>query len=292
MPRRRIRVHYEQLSECERGRIVGLKEAGWANRRITRHMGRSDAAIRRRCWQEWMDSCRFHHHDGRDRQRATADWEDRLIVISAVTAPDSSVSTITRVTRIRVSTITIERRLIKRNLHLYRPLRHLPLMPAHCQACGGARKFSVTPLCHALLQWYLARPGWNQADWGRIVFSDGSRLQLCSDDHRRRVWRRPGQRADPTFTIARHTGHKQGVLVWGAISFDNQTPLVVIRGTLTAQRYVDDILRTVLLPFLLQYLDHILQKKRPDDMRHVLLRTISQPVKHFFGQSDYLIFLQ
>ncbi|GFU63347.1 transposable element Tc1 transposase [Trichonephila clavipes] len=42
-------------------------------------------------------------------------------------------------------------------------------------------------------------------------------------------------------------------MVWGAISFDSRTPLVVIRSTLTEQRYVDDILRTVLLLFLLQY---------------------------------------
>ncbi|GFX28200.1 hypothetical protein TNCV_15391 [Trichonephila clavipes] len=41
MPRRGIRSHYEQLSEFERGRIIELKEAGWANRRITPHMGRS-----------------------------------------------------------------------------------------------------------------------------------------------------------------------------------------------------------------------------------------------------------
>ncbi|GFX68046.1 HTH_Tnp_Tc3_2 domain-containing protein [Trichonephila clavipes] len=55
MPRRRIRAHYKQLSEFERGCIIGLKEAGWANRKNTRHMGRSDAAIRR-CWQEWVDN--------------------------------------------------------------------------------------------------------------------------------------------------------------------------------------------------------------------------------------------
>ncbi|GFW28762.1 transposable element Tcb1 transposase [Trichonephila clavipes] len=46
----------------------------------------------------------------------------------------------------------------------------------------------------------------------------------------------------------------------GAISFDSRTPLVVIRGTLTAQRYVDNILRTVLLPFLLQYSGLIFQQ--------------------------------
>ena len=133
--------------------------------------------------------------------------------------------------------MTIHRRLRERNLRSRRPLRHLPLTPAHCRA---------------RLQWCMARSGWNDADWGRIVFSDESRFQLCPDDHRRRVWRRTGQRGDPAFTIARHTGPQQGIMVWGAISFDSRTPLVVIRGTLTAQRYVDDILRPVLLPFLLQ----------------------------------------
>ncbi|GFX97150.1 hypothetical protein TNCV_556401 [Trichonephila clavipes] len=47
VPRRRIQAHYEQLSEFERGRIIGLKEASWANQRISRHMSRSYAAIRR-----------------------------------------------------------------------------------------------------------------------------------------------------------------------------------------------------------------------------------------------------
>ncbi|GFW34140.1 transposable element Tcb1 transposase [Trichonephila clavipes] len=42
-----IRAHYEQLSEFERDRIIELKEGSWANRRIARHMGRSDAASRR-----------------------------------------------------------------------------------------------------------------------------------------------------------------------------------------------------------------------------------------------------
>ncbi|GFT86354.1 hypothetical protein TNCV_3258761 [Trichonephila clavipes] len=32
--------------------------------------------------------------------------------------------------------------------------------------------------------------------------SDESRFQLCPDDRRIRVWRHPGQHADPTFTIA------------------------------------------------------------------------------------------
>ncbi|GFS84703.1 uncharacterized protein TNCV_4608131 [Trichonephila clavipes] len=52
------------------------------------------------------------------------------------------------------------------------------------------------------------------------VFSDEFRIQLCPDKHRRRVWRRPEQRADPAFTISGYTGPQQGVIVWGALSFE------------------------------------------------------------------------
>ncbi|GFX31094.1 HTH_Tnp_Tc3_2 domain-containing protein [Trichonephila clavipes] len=115
---RGIRAHYEQLSEFERGRIIELKEAGWADRRIARHMGRSDAAIRR-CWQEWVDNDRFQRHDGSGQPKATADRENRLIVRSAAIASDSSLSTIRRTTRTRVSTMAIHRRLIERMLRSY-----------------------------------------------------------------------------------------------------------------------------------------------------------------------------
>ncbi|GFT66649.1 hypothetical protein TNCV_4803421 [Trichonephila clavipes] len=40
MPRRRIRAHYEQLSEFEGGRIIGMKNAGSANQRIARQISR------------------------------------------------------------------------------------------------------------------------------------------------------------------------------------------------------------------------------------------------------------
>ncbi|GFW82604.1 transposable element Tc1 transposase [Trichonephila clavipes] len=63
---------------------------------------------------------------------------------------------------------------------------------------------------------------------------DESRFQLCPDDHRRRVWRPPGKRTNPVFTIALHTGRQPGVMVWGPISFDSRTPLAIIRGTLNS----------------------------------------------------------
>ncbi|GFT35525.1 HTH_Tnp_Tc3_2 domain-containing protein [Trichonephila clavipes] len=93
------------------------KKAGWTNRRIAHHNGRSVAAIRR-CWQERTNNGRFQHHDGSGGSRATADREDRLIVGSVVTVPDSSLSIIRRPTYSRVSTMTIHRQLIENEIYI------------------------------------------------------------------------------------------------------------------------------------------------------------------------------
>ncbi|GFU72730.1 HTH_Tnp_Tc3_2 domain-containing protein [Trichonephila clavipes] len=94
------------------------------------------------------------------------------------------------------------------------------------------------------------RAAWSVTDWRRVIFSDESRFSLSADDHRKRVWRRTGQRSDPAFIVERHTAISQGVTVWGAISWDTRSSLVVLQGTLTARRYVDDILTPIVLPML------------------------------------------
>ncbi|GFV40228.1 transposable element Tc1 transposase [Trichonephila clavipes] len=77
----------------------------------------------------------------------------------------------------------------------------------------------TTPACtlSSLITVLLGSISWNHAVWGRIVFSNESRFQLCPEDHRSHVWRRLGQCANPDFTIAHHTGPQPRVMVWGAI---------------------------------------------------------------------------
>ncbi|GFT26066.1 HTH_Tnp_Tc3_2 domain-containing protein [Trichonephila clavipes] len=53
---------------------------------------------------------------------------------------------------------------------------------------------------------------------------------------------------DPAFIVERHTAISQGVTK--AISWDTRSSLVVLQGTLTARRYVDDILTPIVLPML------------------------------------------
>ncbi|GFT29456.1 HTH_Tnp_Tc3_2 domain-containing protein [Trichonephila clavipes] len=101
----------------------------------------------------------------------------------------------------------------------------------------------LTPSRHPAVSTGFCRPRatWSVTDWRRVIFSDESRFSLSADDHRTRVWRRTGQRSDPAFIVERHTAISQGVTVWGAISWDTRSSLVVLQGTLTARRYVDDI---------------------------------------------------
>ncbi|GFV51776.1 transposable element Tcb2 transposase [Trichonephila clavipes] len=91
---------------------------------------------------------------------------------------------------------------------------------------------------------------WNVTYCQKVVFSDESRFVLGTDDNRVRVWRHPGERYNSSHTVLRHTARTTGVMVWGAIAYDSRSTLIMMRGTLTGQRYVDDILRPHVGPFL------------------------------------------
>ncbi|UYV74829.1 Transposase [Cordylochernes scorpioides] len=129
---------------------------------------------------------------------------------------------------------TISRRLVANGLHSWRPLRRLPLTP---------------PNRRQHLEWCRARSTW-MTEWHRVVFSDESRFCLSSDSRRVRVWRRRGERSNPAAIVKRPTVRQRGIMVWGAIAYDSRSPLLRIQGNMTAQRYVDDVLRPVTLPYL------------------------------------------
>ncbi|GFU56891.1 transposable element Tcb2 transposase [Trichonephila clavipes] len=88
------------------------------------------------------------------------------------------------------------------------------------------------------------------AKWNQVVFSDESRFNLSSDDNRVRVWRLLGERLNHAFALQRHTATAVGVMVWGAIAYNTRSPLVLILGTMTAQRFVHDILQPHVLPLM------------------------------------------
>ncbi|GFT91113.1 transposable element Tcb2 transposase [Trichonephila clavipes] len=99
-----------------------------------------------------------------------------------------------------------------------------------------------------------------------------------ADDNRVRVWRRPGERYNSSHTVLRHTARTAGVMVLGAIAYDSWSTLIVMRGTLTVQRYVDDILRPHVGPFLNGLPGAIFQK---DNDRSHTARVAQDFLRHF-----------
>ncbi|GFX00508.1 uncharacterized protein TNCV_2235151 [Trichonephila clavipes] len=63
MPLRRFRRQYEQLSQFEKGKIIGINEAGWSARRIGRQLGHSDCVIKK-CWNQWVQEMSFTRRPG------------------------------------------------------------------------------------------------------------------------------------------------------------------------------------------------------------------------------------
>ncbi|GFY28183.1 transposable element Tcb2 transposase [Trichonephila clavipes] len=146
----------------------------------------------------------------------------------ALVDPTVTRSTIRADVSVAIVPQTISRHLAEANLKPKRPFRALPLTPN----IGNCVYSGVKP----------DQCGMSQIGQ-RLCLVMNPGLCLGTNDNRVRVWRCPGQRYNSPHTVLRHTTRIAGVMVWGAIAYDSRSTLIVMCGTLTGQRYVDDILR-------------------------------------------------
>ena len=80
------------------------------------------------------------------------------------------------------------------------------------------------------------------------MFSDESRFCLDFNDGRVRVRRLPSERF-LDICIKEHDRYGGGsVMVWGGITWEGRTRLITVTGTLTAQRYLDEIVIPEVVP--------------------------------------------
>ncbi|UYV66926.1 RFC2 [Cordylochernes scorpioides] len=237
MPGHRKWSQFKQTDAFTRGMVIGLKRAGWSIRQIAAdtHLGASTV---HRLWRRWLEqgNVAIYRNVGATRVRSAR--VDRRILRQAVAAPQATCTAILQHVQDTldhsISTRTISRRLVTNGLHSCHPLRKLPLTP---------------PNRRQRLEWCRARSTW-MTEWHRVVFSDESRFCLSSNSRRVRVWRRRGERSNSAAIVERPTVRQRGIMFWGAIAYDSRSPLLRIQGTMTAQRYVDDVLRPVTLPYL------------------------------------------
>ena len=81
--------------------------------------------------------------------------------------------------------------------------------------------------------------------WLQVVFEDGSMFTLEKADGRTRVYRSNGERLTDGPVCGLNSSFRGGsVMVWGSITEDGKTDLIITRGNMTAQEY-----RNTVYPF-------------------------------------------
>ncbi|GFX07055.1 transposable element Tcb2 transposase [Trichonephila clavipes] len=159
-------------------------------------------------------------------------WQDRYIVLSAKRNRRTTAQEVTNqflaASGKQISRKTVARRLRGGGLYARRPVVCVPLTRQHHTA---------------RLQWCREHHNWTEQDWACVLFSDESRFSLSSDCRRQLIWRESGTAYRPENIQEKNRYPTCSIMVWAGIMINGRTRLhVVANGTMTGQRYIDEVL--------------------------------------------------
>ncbi|GFX46176.1 HTH_Tnp_Tc3_2 domain-containing protein [Trichonephila clavipes] len=197
-----INLLERQLDAFTRGRIIGKLEEGRSVTSVAAEFGIAHSIVSR-LWRQFQTTGTAIRGFSSGRPRGTTPADDRYIVLQArrnrrQTAGEIARHT-TQATGRPISRFTVARRLHGGGLFARRPVRCVPLTPAH------RRRRSL---------WCREHRNGRDNEWGRVLFTDESRFSLSSDSHRILIWRERGSRNLPSNIIERDRYEGRGVLVW------------------------------------------------------------------------------
>jgi transposase len=221
------------LDDGQRWRAIGRMEAGQSHSEVARFMNVSESVISR-LWRQFQETGTCHRRTSQGRPRVTTSQDDRYLALTArrhrrMTGRQLALELSVASGR-RVSRQTVYRRLNERGMYARRPMVCVPLN---------------TVQRRARLSWSREHLNWTQEQWSHVLFTDESRFSLQTDSCRIFIWRERGTRNHPSNIIERESFGGGGLMVWGGITLNGRTDLHVIDyGTLTGQRYRDNILDT------------------------------------------------
>ncbi|GFU86912.1 transposable element Tcb2 transposase [Trichonephila clavipes] len=168
----------------------------------------------------------------RSRVRSTTPAEDRYIVLSAkgTGAPQLSRWQISFLLpqEKQISRKPVARRVRGEGLYARTPVVCVPLTRHHRTA---------------RLQWFREHHNWTEQDWACVLFSDESRFSLSSDCRRQLIWRESGTVYRPEKYPGK--GPISDMQYHGVGRHHDQwphAPTCGCNGTVTGQRYIDEVL--------------------------------------------------
>ena len=230
-----------RLQQPERHRAIGMLSAGASVRHVANTFNVNQTTISRLSLRlRTTGSVNDAPRSGRPRCLTNA--EERFIRLSSLRdrfRPATAIAyDLNRTANLNVTAQTVRNRLHQSGLDARRPEIGIPLTRGHRRLRRD---------------WAQVHQRWTMAQWRNVLFSDESRFSLDFADRRRRVWRRCNERY-ARCCIAEHDRYGGGsVMVWGAISWNHRSDLVVVDGNLNADRYVNQILRPHVVPLARRY---------------------------------------
>ncbi|CAK1592751.1 unnamed protein product [Parnassius mnemosyne] len=182
--------------------------------------------------KRYQETGRYTRRPGSGGVRCTSARDDRFIVMEILRNRYLTAVEIRQRLQIargvNVSERTVRRRMEEVNLKARRPARGPELLRQHRVA---------------RLQFAREHVNWTHEQWARVLFTDECRIALRAPDGRERVWRKRGERFLPITTTQTVSFHGGSIMVWGGVSSDARTELVIVDNRLTATRYIEEVLQ-------------------------------------------------
>lgn len=223
------------LSEFDKGRVVGMREAGMPIAEVARRIP-CQRRIARRWWLQYQETGNVTRQRGSGRPRLGSDRDDRRLIAAVRTNRFTGVPRLMQMIHGQARPYSIRtalRRCHQQGYMCYRPAVRIPLSPHHRQL---------------RLQWCQERSDVPMEYWHRILWTDESRFCLDFHDGRVRVRRLPTERLLDA-CIAEHDRYGGGsIMIWGGIWHGGRSVPILVNGTLNGERYVETIVRPVILP--------------------------------------------